>query len=58
MKTNNKLILVGIRADDGEIDHVKCFKNRSWAMKYAQSAGEFAVFATIAAEFSPVPPEK
>lgn len=54
---DNKVLLVGIRNDDGEIDHIKCFKNKKWAWKYAQSAGEFAVFAEVIAEFTSVPPK-
>lgn len=46
-----KLIIVGIKQDDGSIKHLKVFTSETWANKYAQSAGEFAVFAYVDTEF-------
>ncbi len=55
MKTTGKILLVGIRDDKGQIDHIKAFKNPKWANKYAMSAGEFAAFSEVDVEFFTVP---
>lgn len=47
-----KLIIVGIKDDDGSIGHLRVFTSYTWALKYAKSAGEYAVFATVDTEFT------
>lgn len=51
-----KLIIVGIRDDDGSIKHLRIFTSKTWAMKHAASAGEYAVFFEVEAEFTSNPP--
>lgn len=50
-----KIILVGVAQDDGSIKHVKGYTNPTWALKAGESAGEFARYATVEADFSSTP---
>lgn len=52
-----KLILVGIKDDDGKIGHIRVFTNPTWSNKYAASAGEFAVFSEVEIDWKTTPPQ-
>ena len=47
-----KLVLVGISQDSGEVRHIKAFTNKTWAVKYAQTAGEAARWVELDVELS------
>lgn len=51
-----KILLVGVKQDDGSVDHIRNFTNPTWALKYAKGHGELSVYAEVDVVFNNTPP--